>query len=92
MQRPSFLGCQGHPSQFGLLHAQEGPVRRALAFLPPGMDRVCCPLPGACVEFLGRPQDVSVWGALAILLGGHQALQGGPHHLQRPIRGQAGVG
>ena len=36
------LGRQGHPLQFGLLHAQEGSVRRVLALLPPGLDHIPC--------------------------------------------------
>ena len=41
-QRPSCLGCKGQPSQFGLLNAQERPVRRVLAFMPPGLACVRC--------------------------------------------------
>ena len=54
-QRPPRLGRQGYSFQLGLLYAQECPVRRVLALLPPSLDGVRCRRPRAGVQLLGRP-------------------------------------
>ena len=79
-------GTLGLALQLGLLYVREGPVRRVLAHLPPCPDHVCSRRADARIQLLGS-QDVTVLGAPRVLLGGHQALQGGPHGLDGAIWG-----